>query len=363
MKFVFLMWHRSYGGAERSISLLSSQLVKAGQEVHIVQMMKKEDEYPIDEHVKIHVNYRKKDFVEKIRFIRTLRFIFWQPIMMVRKLKADIVVPVLDGMDDRAFWATRFSTSKLVMAIRNNPSESPKEKVIRWKRNFFCFCADAIFVQNEGQASYFPKFMKRKIFAVPNIIEETFFRIQISPKYKIRRFITAGRLHPQKNQQLLIRAFKKMILETKNEDAVLLIYGAGGQEDCLKSLIEELEMKNRVFLKGRSNALTEEYAKADAFILSSNYEGSPNALLEAMAAGLPCISTNCPYGPADYIKNGINGLLVPTDNLDALTEAMKCFLMDFDYAKELGKRAKEFMREQNSAEKIAALFIEKCRRL
>ncbi|GHV29746.1 glycosyl transferase [Synergistales bacterium] len=132
-------------------------------------------------------------------------------------------------------------------------------------------------------------------------------------------FIGVGRLSVEKNFALLLRAFK---LVSDKLDSVLLIIGEGALLDDLKKLSAELGIESRVdftgFLKNPFGAI----AHADVFVLSSNVEGLPSVMIEAMACGCQIVSTNCPSGPAEILEGGKFGRLVPVDDETALSEAM-----------------------------------------
>ena len=155
--------------------------------------------------------------------------------------------------------------------------------------------------------------------------------------------VTLGRLCVQKNHKLLVDAFKK--IADKHSDVNLLIYGIGTSEDVTescRSYIEYYGLNDRVHLMGQTMRSQDVLASARCFVLSSDYEGMPNALLEALVVGVPSISTDCPCGgPRTLIENGKNGLLVPVNDVDRLAEAMDKVLSDRDFAEELGRSAKE----------------------
>ena len=139
---------------------------------------------------------------------------------------------------------------------------------------------------------------------------------------------------------MLIEAFAQ--LSGEFGDYSLTIWGEGPERANLEELIKELNMQDRIFLPGASDNVLEEIYDEGIFVLSSDFEGMPNALMEAMALGLPCISTDCPCGgPKDLIKNGENGILVPVGNVNHLATAMKELISDNKKAREMEKKAIE----------------------
>ena len=148
---------------------------------------------------------------------------------------------------------------------------------------------------------------------------------------------------PQKNHKLLIKAFSNI---AEQVDDNLIIYGEGDQRPELQALINELGLDERVLLPGVINNVVEATKDAKVFVLSSDYEGMPNALMEALALGIPCISTDCPCGgPQALINDGENGILIPVGDEAVLSGALKKLLGDADYANRLGRCAKERAQE------------------
>ena len=170
--------------------------------------------------------------------------------------------------------------------------------------------------------------------------------------------VAAGRLIEQKNYPMLIASMKRVT--ERHPDAVLKIYGSGGLEEELENRIKDNNLQNNVFLMGRSDRLKEELSKADIYVLSSDFEGMPNALMEAMAAGLPCISTDCPTGPKDIIESHKTGLLVPVGDEAAMSDAICYMYENKDKACEMGIRAREMIKEVCGAERIITELMGIC---
>jgi glycosyltransferase involved in cell wall biosynthesis len=151
--------------------------------------------------------------------------------------------------------------------------------------------------------------------------------------------VAAGRLGRQKGFDLLLDAFK--IVNAEHPDWRLDIYGGGDWQDRLTRQIDELGLTGSAHLRGVSRHLDEVFTKASIYVLSSRKEGLPMVLLEAMAAGLPPVSFDCPTGPAEVIKNGVNGLLIPPEDPAALAAGINELIEDPDRRKQLGAGALE----------------------
>lgn len=178
----------------------------------------------------------------------------------------------------------------------------------------------------------------RESTIIPNALNETFATKQPFRGEKRKAIVNVGRLEEQKNQELLIRAFAK----TNLPGYVLEIYGDGPLKEHLQSLIDSLNLTQRAFLKGHVDNIEDHIQDADLFVLSSNYEGIPNVVLEAMALGLPCITTDFAGGGAHVlIDHGVNGLIVPVANEAELAESIKTVLTDRALAEKLSRGAVE----------------------
>jgi glycosyltransferase involved in cell wall biosynthesis len=150
--------------------------------------------------------------------------------------------------------------------------------------------------------------------------------------------VAAGRLEPSKGFDLLVTAWQQVA--AKHADWTLRIYGDGSKRGELEQQIDELGLRGRVSLEGYTTSLQDEMAKASLFVLSSRAEGYGMVLVEAMACGVPVVSTNCPTGPRDIITPGVDGLLVPNKDVDALAKAIiEMIELDDDRRREMGAAA------------------------
>ncbi|MBB2913291.1 glycosyltransferase involved in cell wall biosynthesis [Streptosporangium becharense] len=152
-----------------------------------------------------------------------------------------------------------------------------------------------------------------------------------------RLVVAAGRLVGQKGFDLLIPAFRQVV--DRHPDWRLRIYGTGPKKDRLRALIRECGLRDNVTLMGRTDHLDEELAKASFYVLSSRFEGLPMVMIEAMTQALPVVAFDCPTGPRDLITPGIDGLLVPPQDVDALAAAMIRLVEDRDLRDRMGAAA------------------------
>ena len=168
---------------------------------------------------------------------------------------------------------------------------------------------------------------------------DSFFQAVPTPMQD-KRVVACGRLTEQKRFDLLIEAFHQICDDFP--DYRLEIYGEGWQEEDLQQQIDDLERADRIRLMGRQEDVPAAIGNASLFVLSSDYEGLPNALMEALTLALPVVSTDCSGGGArTLIENGRDGVLVPCDDTDALADAIRACLGDPAAAKAMGQQAKQ----------------------
>lgn len=347
-KILIIVSELQNGGAQRVASRIAGGMADLGEEVHIMELFHPTVAFPLSDKVVLHKmceterEYRSFNQLERQKAIRRT----------VLSIKPDVIIPFLDHVCQKVMLAcigTRYY-KRIVTTLRNSPYEYRGLK--RYIRDFAIHCSRQLAVQNNAQKSYFEKQNMKRIAVIPNPInvssKEHFYR------EKITRVVSVGRLNPQKNFNVLISAFSSV---ARKYDLELHIYGQGECEQELSKLIEKNGMQNHIFLEGYSDNVNAIYKNADMFIMSSDYEGMPNALMEAMAEGLPCISTDCETGPSDLIKSGENGILVPVNDEQAIAKAIRSMYDDVPNAVEMGKKAKKRMSTSYSLEKVSKIWI------
>lgn len=171
-----------------------------------------------------------------------------------------------------------------------------------------------------------------------------------------KRVIAVGRLDYQKGFDRLIQAWELVQHTGKFTDWKLDIFGQGEWQEMLQQMIDKAELQNTVCLNRPTKQIGEEYVKSDMLVMSSNYEGFPMVMIEAMACGLPVVSFDYKCGPKDIIQSGINGLLVPNGDIQALADAMMKVMEDEAYRKMLSLNARKVV-DTYSEQAVMAQWI------
>ena len=345
MKITLFIGSLSGGGAERVACNLANHLSGFGHQVEILTMAEDIPAEPLNDTIR-HTPLLKKNERKNALLNNYKRFIRLRNYMKTGTADAYIVMlPITIAL---MLGLSHVTDAPIIVSERADPrrySSGMQKLLQKLSRRASGF----VFQTAEARQWYVPYIDGVKNVIIPNAINPAFLRPEYSG-VREKRIAAAGRLTEQKNFPLLIRAFAGIAADFPEHK--LVIYGQGGLKEELAALAESLGISDRVEFPGYVKNMQEELEKAAMFVLSSDYEGMPNALMEAMALGLPCVSTDCGGGGARFlIEDGVNGLLVPVQDAPAMAEAMKAILSDPQKAAELGKNARK-LQETLAPEKI-----------
>lgn len=208
--------------------------------------------------------------------------------------------------------------------------------------------ADGCVFQTEGAREFFAPRLQKNSRIILNPIHEKYIGVPI-PEKRSKTVVQSGRLVDFKNQPMLIRAFVKV--HEKHPDYDLKIYGGDsfdGTKEILENLIEENKAWDYIRLMGASDSLEKDLADAALFAFTSDWEGLPNALMEAMALGLPIVATDCPCGgPGTIMTNEKDGILIPIKDEQALVDGMNRLIENPELAERLGAEARKIADRAN----------------
>lgn len=338
MKIVLYIDMMDRTGAQRVMGNLAEYLVSKEYEVVMVNDFRLDPsipQYELPPEVK-RVYLREKlsgnPIQKNIQRIRNLREV-------VKKENPEIVLSFLGHPNIRMLIATLGLGVKKIVSVRNDPNrEYGAGGVKKWFARQLFKLADGCVFQTEDAAQYFPESVRKKSRVIFNPVAPKFF--DTTRKQPFHNIITAGRMELQKNQKILIKAFSEIAADFPDEK--LIIYGDGPLRPELAALCKELNVDDQVEMPGNVADIEKILAETKLFILPSNYEGMPNALMEAMAVGVPVVATNCPCGgPRSLIESDEQGLLVPCGDATAMAGAIRKILCEEHYRNRMGAKAKE----------------------
>ena len=321
-----------HGGAERVMLQLAERFAASGWRSVLVTSFTAPDEFPVPRGVeRISIEreqIRQSALRRNLSRIATLR-------ALLRQYAPAALISFMAEPNFRAVLAAQGLPVKTIVSVRNDPSREYGGRLSGFVGRRILPRANGCVFQTRDAMAWFPPAFQKKSTVIMNQVSERFF--EEPPAAEHRDIVAVGRLNAQKNHSLLIRAYAAL----GPTEGRLVIYGEGEKREALEALVRELHLEGRVLLPGLSDNVPRDIKGAKLFVLSSDYEGMPNALLEAMALGLPCISTDCPCGgPREILQNGENGLLVPVGDEQALCAAMAALLNDPAGRAVLGENAR-----------------------
>ncbi len=347
-KIVFHLNCLEQGGAERVVTNLSAQFAHEGYEVIVATEWEAENEFELDAKVRrIHVGLTESD-EKRSRIGRYFARIRNLKEMLLQE-KPALLIAFAHKANYRALMATLRVDIPVLISVRTDPVghyDSLSDKfLIPW---LYPKIAGCVF-QTEGQRDFFAKNIQEKSRIILNPIHHKYIgRTPVAQRSKVIAHV--GRLVDFKNQPMLIRAFAKV--HQRFPEYTLEIYGGDsfdGTKEILERCIEECHVEDSVTLMGASDDIASAIENAAFFAFTSDWEGLPNALMEAMVLGLPVIATDCPCGgPRTIVRNGENGILIPIKDQIALEEAMCQYIDDPGYAEKQGTEARKLGETANA---------------
>ena len=336
------------GGAERVVSNLANQFAKEGYEILIATEWYGDNEFQIDSRVRrVHVGLKDCDEKKKriAQFLLRIKYLR----QFMKKEKPDILIAFAQRANYRALMASYGTNVPVMISIRTDPVGHYDSWSDKLQIPVLFPKASGCVYQTEGQKEFFAPFLQKKSRIILNPLNDKYIGLP-EPERRKKEVVQSGRLVDFKNQPMLLRAFVEV--HKKHPDYVLKIYGGDsfdGTKEILEAIIAENKAQDYIKLMGASDTLEKDLIDAAVYAFSSDWEGLPNALLEAMALGLPIVATDCPCGgPRTVMEDGVNGLLIPIKNQKALEDGINKLIENPEYAQRLGKEARNIAQKANS---------------
>lgn len=260
---------------------------------------------------------------------------------LVEQRRPDVVISFLPNVNVAAIFALRTLSVPMIICERSDPACYPAPFPLRAACRLAYRFADLLMVQTESVAAaatrHYPGV--KRVAAVPNPLPPGLVNHVRRGHPGRRILLSLGRLSAEKQLEKLISAFAVQAGRFSEWD--LHIYGDGPLKAALQKQIIVYGLLDRVMLKGMTTTPWEAMASADAFALTSQFEGFPNAMLEAMGVGLPCIAFDCRSGPRELSANGSDAILVPMNDEPALCAALTKVMGNETFRLSLGAQARE----------------------
>lgn len=351
-RVLFIVPSLSNGGAEKVVSCISSGLANKGYNVSLLTFFHTSKEYEIDYKVRqicisdgFENDYIKIGGLKRIKLIRKI----------IKETNPDVIFPFLDHVCCYTFFSSVFSKYRKNIIFTENNNNKYSNKRNKFIKQCCQLFVKRILIQNDGQKQILSKMNKKKATIIANPINEKYFDYSKHFNNSCNTIISIGRLTNQKDYRLAINAFNKV--SKKYSNLTYHIFGKGEDEEKIRKLIMELNLEDKVILEGFTSNHNDIYEKADIFLMTSKFEGLPNALAESLAVGIPCISSDCDFGPSDLIENENMGILVKEHTIDAFENAMIYMIENYEFYVSKSNEIKEIMKRKYSLDVIVEEWI------
>ncbi len=340
MRIAFVIPSLGPGGAERVATLLANYWASEGHEVLIATFDSPgvEPFFAVDPRVEVRglsatnatrgLAARLATNVTRLARLRAV----------LRELRPDAVVAFMTEANVVAIWAARGLGIPVVVSERNQPDRPGLGRSHKLARRLTYPAAAALVVQSKDIAAW-----ARARFRIPvHILPNPVMPVADSPPGNVgnggQLIVSMGRLTQQKGFDVLLRSFAA--IAAKHPHWRLVIYGEGPDRAALETLRLESGYASRIDLPGLATDRAEPWHGASLFALPSRFEGYPNVLLEALSQGLPVVATDCPGATREILAEGVHGMLVPPEDIAAMTAALDAMMSSPDLRDSYASKAR-----------------------
>ena len=374
MRVTLIISSLSSGGAERAMSVMANYWAEKGWRITLLTFDDGSEPPFYDLHPTImhrplgiagHSATQMQGVVNNLKRLRVLR-------VAIRESDPQAVLSFLTSTNILTILSTLWLRIPVIVSERTSLTHHRAGKAWKFLRLWIYPRTTCLVLQTQDALAYFSAAVRRKARIIPNPVTappvpsgEQFAGLyrthrqaqaddgKVKSKKKGKTIIAMGRLSQEKGFDRLLKAFAE--ISHKHPEWSVIVWGEGDLRPKLEAVRDELGLKGRVSFPGYTREPFEEMRQADLFVLSSHYEGFPNVLCEAMACGLPVVSFDCPSGPREIIRDGIDGVLVPPGDAGALASAMDRLMDDESERERLAARAPEVV-ERFGLEKVMGMW-------
>jgi glycosyltransferase involved in cell wall biosynthesis len=350
MKIVLVIPTLKQGGAERVMSVLANEFSRKGHEVHLCLLAGGEHFYELEENVIIHdFGFVNNNPLQKI--MGEVK-VFSQLRNLLKSTKPDLVLSFMTKYNVLTIMASSFLNINVFVSDRSNPKKQLPNSIVLLRRITYKYATGVIAQTSLAKEMIEKETGNKNVKVIPNPLKEL---QQYPEKEKEKIILNVGRMVPEKGQKYILEAFSRI----PSNDWKLVILGNGPLRMELEEEAKRLNITHQLIMPGAVKNVDEWLAKSSIFAFPSVSEGFPNALVEAMSAGLPCVSFDCDAGPRDIIQNEVNGYLVPLKNINLFAQKLNTLMQKEELRIELGQEAIK-IKEELEPSMITDKFITFC---
>ncbi len=318
MKIAFICNKLTGGGAERFTANIANRFSQdSSNSVYVITGTRTEEDYSLNDNI--------------IRFEIIIKRLYEDSkslLKLIREYGIEVVVGIDIYPNFVVCLISKFTKAKCVISERNAPKQvniSKKSRFLRWILYRF---ADGYVFQTNGAKEFYSKSIQKRSVVIHNPIREN---LPSKTNVNNKEIVAIGRLNVQKNYPMLINAFN--IVHNKYPNYKLRIFGDGELKESLLKQVNNLHLNESVVFENFTLNVHEAIKDSSIYVMTSDFEGMPNSLMEAMAMGFPVVSTDCPSGgPGELITDGVNGLLCKVGDYKVCADKI-CFLLTYDEKK------------------------------
>jgi len=334
MKIAFICNKLTGGGAERFTANIANRFSQdSSNSVYVITGTRTEKDYSLNENITRFEIITKRLYEDSKSLLK-----------LIREYGIEVVVGIDIYPNFVVCLISKFTKAKCVISERNAPKQvniSKKSRFLRWVLYRF---ADGYVFQTNGAKEFYSKSIQKRSVVIHNPIREN---LPSKTNVNNKEIVAIGRLNVQKNYPMLINAFN--IVHNKYPNYKLRIFGDGELKESLLKQVNNLHLNESVVFENFTLNVHEAIKDSSIYVMTSDFEGMPNSLMEAMAMGFPVVSTDCPSGgPGELIVDAENGLLCPIGDYQIFAQKIMSVLENKTFCNQIASEAKKIMDSHNS---------------
>jgi GalNAc-alpha-(1->4)-GalNAc-alpha-(1->3)-diNAcBac-PP-undecaprenol alpha-1,4-N-acetyl-D-galactosaminyltransferase len=362
MKVTLVIYALGGGGAERVMSIVANYWISQGWDVTLIMLVAPTQPsfYQLDPRIKLKPLGVAGDSANLVAAIGNT----WQRVKILRQeiiaSQPDVVISFMNSVNVYAILACWKLNIPIIVSEHIYPGATDANKIWQFIMKWAYRYADLVTVLTQNALPFYPAAQGYRTIVMPNPVTTPAIVVEMARLLPTPSLIAIGRLNPQKGFDLLIKAFAR--IQAKYPDWQITILGEGSMRSELEDLRSQLQLTDRVHLPGLVTNIQDYLDQADLFVMPSRFEGFPMALCEAMACGLPVLATDCLSGPRDIIENGVNGVLVATEDVDALAAGLDALMSNPAQRQQLAQNAPQIL-DRFGVERVMGIWGEAIERV